>query len=68
MNTTALTQGLRMSQLEMAESFKATARVWRKVADRAARENDYRAVRFAHKYALENEQWAREAELTAETL
>ena len=57
-----------MSQLEMAESFKATARVWRKVADRAARENDYRAVRFAHKYALENEQWAREAELTAETL
>jgi hypothetical protein len=52
----------------MAGTFVQTAKIWRKIAHDAHVSNDHHTVRLAHKYALENEQWAKESELTAGTL
>ena len=51
---------LSQSYTEMARCFTETAKVWRKIAHDAAKADDQRCLRMAHKYALENEQWARE--------
>jgi len=66
--TTPTTTDLRRSHLRMAGTFVQTAKIWRKIAHDAHVSNDHHTVRLAHKYALENEQWAKESELTAGTL
>jgi len=51
--------------LEKAEAFKASAQSWRTIAHTCQLAEDYDGVRMAHHNALENEMWAKDAELKA---
>lgn len=51
--------------LEKRDAFTATAKSWRAIAHTAQLDGDDDVVRMAHKNALENENWAKDAERKA---
>lgn len=54
--------------LEKAEAFKATAQSWRTIAHTCQLARDEDGVRMAHFNALENENWAKDAEQKAKAI
>jgi hypothetical protein len=54
--------------LQKAEAFNTAARSWRSIAHTAQLDGDEDVVRMAHMNALENENWAKDAESKAKSL
>jgi hypothetical protein len=48
--------------LERRDAFMATAKSWRAIAHTAQLDGDHDVVRIAHRNAIENESWAKDAE------